>query len=483
MSISLLISDPAAVPPPGSATGWGRLIGASTALAAAELAQIVDRPVLVLAEDPRHADQLEAEIRFFARADLPVEHFVEWETLPWDSFSPHQDIISQRLRVLAALPDMQNGIVIAAASVLQQRLPPVDYVAARSLKLSAGQVLDREDFTNALVEAGYFRVPQVSEHGEFAVRGSLIDIFPMGTDVPVRIDFFDNEIESLRYFSPESQLSGEKTRSIDILPAREVPLDADAIHRFRDRYRERFEGQPGKSRVYRDISDGIAHGGIEYFLPLFFDANATLIDYIPDNCVVLAPATLVSLSQQFWSEAAERFELCSLDPERPILNVDETFVQPDFVQQQLKRFAHIGYSAQSLADGRENLNHDARLPPAMKIEARYEDAAASLIQFLQTFDGRVLFSTDSRGRREQLFDLLSGRGLDLARIETWQDFVRLEQRIGVAVAPIDSGVLLPSAKIAIISEQQLFGERTKTRRRKRRSDRDPRNHNPATQRP
>ena len=473
LSISLLISDPPTAPAPGSTAGWGRLIGASAALAAAELALSVDRPVLMLAEDPRHADQLEAEIRFFAGADLPVEHFVEWETLPWDSFSPHQDIISQRLRVLAELPRIRKGIVIAAASVLQQRLPPVDYVAARSLSLSEGQTLNREDFTNALVEAGYFRVPQVSEHGEFAVRGSLIDIFPMGTDVPVRIDFFDNEIESLRYFSPESQLSGDKTTSINILPAREVPLDADAIQQFRDRYRERFEGQPGKSRVYRDISDGIAHGGIEYFLPLFFDATATLIDYVPDDCVVLAPGTLVSLLQQFWSEAAERYELCSLDPERPILNVDETFSQPDFVQQQLNRFANIDYSAQSLADGQENLNHDTRLPPAMKIEARYEDAAASLIQFLQTFNGRVLFTTDSRGRREQLFDLLSGRGLDLARIETWQNFVELEQRIGVAVAPIDSGVLLPGAGVAIISEQQLFGERAKTRRRKRRSDRDP----------
>ncbi|MDH3434228.1 MAG: transcription-repair coupling factor, partial [Gammaproteobacteria bacterium] len=227
MSTSFLIPAPTAVPAAGSANGWGRLIGASAALATAEFAQNVDRPVLMLAEDPRHADQLEAEIRFFAGPDLPVLHFVEWETLPWDSFSPHQDIISQRLSVLATLPNMRNGIVIAAASIVQQRLPPLDYVAARSLSLSAGQTLHREEFTDALVAAGYYRVPQVSEHGEFAVRGSLIDIFPMGTNTPVRIDFFDDEIESLRYFSEDTQLSGDKVDNISVLPAREVPLDAD----------------------------------------------------------------------------------------------------------------------------------------------------------------------------------------------------------------------------------------------------------------
>jgi transcription-repair coupling factor (superfamily II helicase) len=452
---------------------WGRLIGASAALAAAELAGSIDRPVLMLAEDPRHADQLEAEIRFFAGPDVPLRHFVEWETLPWDSFSPHQDIISERLNVLAALPNIQKGIVVAAASVLQQRLPPVNYVQARSLSLSTGQTLRREAFISALVAAGYYRVPQVSEHGEFAVRGSLIDIFPMGTGTPVRIDFLDDEIESLRYFSAETQLSGEKVSDISVLPAREVPLDEDAIRLFRDRYRERFEGQPGKSRVYREISDGIAHGGIEYYLPLFFDTTATLLDYVPDDCVVLAPSALDPLLRQFWAEAKERYELCSLDPERPILKVDETFLAPESVSRQLGRFAHISYSAQSLAVGQNTRNHDTRLPPAMKIEARYEDAAASLMQFLEGFDGRVLFSTDSPGRREQLFDLMSGRGLDLARVDDWQSFKELGQRIGVAVAPVENGVLLPGAKVGVISEQQLFGERTKTRRRKRRSDRDP----------
>lgn len=475
MTTATLIPANFKIPQAGENGAWGSLIGASCSLAAAELGLLLaakfERPLLVLAEDPRHADQLESEIRFFSNNELPIEHFVEWETLPWDSFSPHQDIVSQRLRVLSALPAMKCGVVIATVGILHQRLPPLDYVIARSLSLVTGQVLQREAFTNSLVETGYLRVPQVSEHGEFAVRGSLIDIFPMGAKAPVRIDFFDDEIESLRFFSAENQLSGEKVDDIRILPAREVPLDPDAVASFRHRYRERFEGQPGKSRVYREVSDGIAHGGIEYYLPLFFEQTSTFADYLPGNCVVLAPKSMDSIFEQFWDEVRERFAMASLDPERPVLSADETFVNPEKAARRLNAFSNIRYATQSL--GGEALNYDTRLPPAMKIESRYEDAASALVQFLQSFDGRVLFSTDSPGRREQLHDLLSGRGLDLSRIENWQHFLDDKHRVGVTIAPIDDGVLLNTAKIAVISEQQLFGERTKARRRKRRNDRDP----------
>lgn len=475
MTHSILIPAKPPIPGAGHNTAWGRLIGASGSLAAAELAEFLlssgERPLLLLAEDPKHADQLEAEIRFFSGGQVPVEHFVEWETLPWDSFSPHQDIISQRLRVLSALPHMSSGVIIATVGILHQRLPPLDYVAARSLSLRSGQQLPRETFTNSLIEAGYLRVPQVSEHGEFAVRGSLIDIFPMGTDAPIRIDFFDEDIESLRYFSPETQLSGEKIESLRILPAREVPLDADAVSAFRHSYRERFEGQPGKSRVYREVSDGIAHGGIEYYLPLFFESTASFIDYLPDNCVVMFPDSLDSLLQQFWGETEARFTMCNLDGERPILSAEETFLNPVEIAAGLKAFSGIRYSSQTLQG--DAINFETRMPPAMKIEARYEDAAAALVQFLQKFNGRVLFSTDSAGRREQLHDLLSGRGLDLGRVDGWQAFRDDTQRIGVTIAPIDNGVLLPAARTAIVSEQQLFGERTKARRRRKRNDRDP----------
>ncbi len=451
----------------------GRLIGASASLAVAELARSLERPVVVLAREPRHADQLEAEFRFFAGADLPVSHYVEWETLPYDSFSPHQDIISQRLRVTANLPQMKNGIVIVSSPSLLQRLPPVDYVSARTLVLETGQTLDREEFVDALTAAAYVRIPQVEEHGEFAVRGSLIDVFPMGSERPVRIDFFDDEIESLRYFDPATQLSGDATADIEILPAREIPLDKEYIARFKLRYRERFEGQPSRSRVYSDVASGIAHGGIEYYLPLFFEHTANLLDYLPENPIIVAPHDVEALLEAAWKGIAERYELCSLDPERPVLEPHETFFAPQAVLDYMASAQCIHYSAQTIADLPDNLNVSTRIPPAIRVETRYDDAARALLQFIETFDGRILFTADSPGRRERIFDLLADRGIDISRVSGWQAFLESKARVAVAVAPIEDGVLLPDAHIAIISEQQLFGEKPRQRERRRRTERDP----------
>lgn len=469
----LLLPKSLTLPDPGKRIAWGRLIGASASLAIAELAARADIPMLVLAEDPRQADQLEAEIRYFVGDSIDVQHFVEWETLPWDAFSPHQDIISDRLSVLSRLRNLRRGIVIASAPVLMQKLPPTDYVAARSLSFRPGQTVPREPFIASLVESGYFRVPQVSEHGEFAVRGSLIDVFPMGSKGPIRIDFFDDDIETLREFSAETQLSGELLERVEVLPAREVPLDPDSIQAFRAAYRERFEGQPSKSRVYRDVSDGIAHGGIEYYLPLFFESTAGLLDYLPGDCLVIGPEGLQGLLQQSWAEIEERYQLSRLDPERPILNAQETFSTPQSILDRLKQLPQVRYSAQTLADSKRVSNLATRLPPALKVEARYEDAAAALMRFLDDFEGRVLFSCDSAGRREQIYEMLAGRNLDLVRVDDWNSFVQSSTRIGVAIAPLESGVLLPEAGIAIIGEQQLFGERVRQQNRRRRIERDP----------
>ena len=454
----------------GHSTAYGQLVGASTALLAAELAARLDTLLLVLAEDPRHADQLEAEIRYFAGGSVDVLHFVESETLPWDSFSPHQDIISERLRVLRALTAPERGVLIAAVPALLQRLPPRAYVEQNSLQLAVGDILERDDIIERLTAAGYARVPQVGEHGEFAVRGSLIDVFPMGTDTPLRIDFFGNEIESLRRFAPETQRSAERIERLDILPAREIPLDAAAIKRFRGRYRERFEGQPARSRVYREVSDGIAHGGIEYYLPLFFQATAKLLDYLPAACPVLYPDGLDTLLDQATDEIHERYQLASLDPERPILTAAETFFSRDDVREALARRPVASYTSRKLA---ASDNFAVQMPPALRIEGRYENAAAPLMAFLDTFDGRVLFTADAAGGREQIHELLRGRGLDLARVDSWPDFLNSAARIGVTVAPIDNGMVLTEASLAIISERQLFGARRQQKRRRRYNERDP----------
>jgi len=457
----------------GKISSIGQLIGAGAALALVELARAAEGPLIALARDPRHADRLEAEIRYFAGRDLAVEHFVEWETLPYDAFSPHQDIISQRLSVLARLPAMGRGIVVVSAPALLQKLPPTHYVGRRTLSVAVGERLDRDAFVESLTAAGYTRVPQVSEHGEFALRGALFDVFPMGSDAPLRVDLFDDEIDSLRYFDPQSQVSGDRVDSVSILPASEIPLDTDSIRGFRERYRERFEGRPSQSRVYSDVSNGIAHGGIEYYLPLFFDDPATFLDYCPPGSMVVAPEDLGDILATAWSEIAERYELCNIDAERPVLAPIESFNEPQSIDEALGRFRQVRYSNQTLPDGAATLNAATRMPPSLRIEARYEDAARALLDFLDDFEGRVLFTADSAGRRESVLDFLRGRGLAPDRHDSWETFLAGGKRIGVGVAPLEDGVLLVDARIAIVSEQQLFGDRPRQRRRARRSERDP----------
>lgn len=451
----------------------GRLLGASAALGLVELARDTGRPIVAFASDPRQADQLEAELRYFAGDDLCVAHFVEWETLPYDAFSPHQDIISQRLSVMSTLPTAKNGVTVVSAPSLLQRLPPKNYIAARSLDLKVGDVLDRDAFIDSMTASGYRRVSQVEEHGEFAVRGALFDVFPMGSEQPLRIDLFDDEIDSLRFFDTDTQVSADRIPAVRLLPASEIPLDEDSIRDFRHRYRERFEGQPSRSRVYSDISNGLSHGGIEYYLPLFFESSATFFDYCPDDCIVVTPSDLEQILDTAWSEIGERFEICNIDAERPILSPAEAFCDPAEIDAALNRFRRVDWSPHTLADGEGTLNAATRKPPAVKIETRYEDAAAALQQFLDGFDGRLLFTADSPGRRESVLDFLRGRDLDIERHDTWQSFADDTHRIGVGVAPIEDGVLLPDAGIAIISEHQLFGERPKQKSRQRRAERDP----------
>jgi transcription-repair coupling factor (superfamily II helicase) len=472
------VSTPSILVPPADSGAAlpgavGQLIGASASLAAVEYARLLQRPTVVLANDPRHADQLETEMRFFAGQDLPITHFVEWETLPYDNFSPHQDIVSQRLSALAALPGLQRGILIASAPCLLQRLPPTGFVAGRSLKLSRGQRIDRQKFVDNLIATGYLRVPQVEEHGEIAVRGSLVDLYPMGSAEPLRIDFFDDEIESMRSFDVESQMSGGTLENIDILPAREIPLDEDDVRNFRRRYRERFEGQPSRSRVYREVSEGIAHGGIEYYLPLFFDDTSSLLDYVPAESILFMPTDLETVLAQAWAEIGDRYAICSLDPERPVLLPSESFIDPADISERLKSLQSIRYSAQTVAESGASINLGARLPPALRIESRFEDAAGALLKFVEGFPGRVLFTADSPGRREAIVDLMQGRGYRIGRVDDWPAFLEMAERLCVAVAPIDNGMLLDRSNIAVISEQQLFGDRPKQKSRRRRNERDP----------
>src|SRR5262245_22388481 len=379
---------------------WGQLYGAAASLAMAEAAARADRPLLVIAADTREAERLHGELAFFAGDQLGVRLFPDWETLPYDLFAPHPDIVSERLATLHALPQLRRGIVVVALPTLLQRLPPRAWIDAHTFELVRGTELDVEGFRGRLVAAGYAHVGQVETHGEFAVRGSLIDVFPMGTDRPVRIDLFGTEIDSIRAFDPESQRSGHPVERLRLLPAREFPLSADGVRDFRGRFRARFEGDPARSPLYRQVSDGLAPAGIEYYLPLFFSELATLFDYLPANTLLVDTADSATRASVLWQDIVERYEQRRHDAERPLLSPPEIFLTPEELHERVGRADRVALGRVKLeAAGTDPnvMNFPTHAPPRLRVDPRAAEPAAALVHFLRDFEGRVLLAAESTG--------------------------------------------------------------------------------------
>ncbi len=451
---------------------WGQLYGSSAALVLADAAQQSSAPLLLVTPSARDTEQLAEELHFYISDNrVPVTLFPDWETLPYDLFSPHQDIISERLAALAQLPELKRGIMVIAAATLMQHLPPPAYILGSSFLLKVGDTLNQEAMRQRLTAAGYASVTQVMEHGEFAVRGALLDIFPMGSPAPFRIDLFDEEIETIRRFDPETQLSQDKLEEIKLLPAREFPLDEDGIRGFRQRYRARFEGDPQKNPVYRDVSNGLAPGGVEYYAPLFFEQTAGFFDYLPSNVIIATLEDTTGALQQAWTQITERYEQHRHDIERPLLKPEELWLTPDEVQNALAAHPRIQIqSFKSPEPGAVNFNTAA--PPPLRVESRAEEPVAKLLAFLREFPGRVLFAAESSGRREYLLELLARRDLKPVSVDGWPAFLASDARIALCVAPLERGLLLPEAGMALIAEEQLFGQRARQINRRVRN-RDP----------
>ncbi len=301
---------------PRSSNG-AKLYGAAASLAIAAAAARARGPVIVIAQSPREAEALSEEIRFFAGPGIDTRVFPDLETLPYDAFSAHPDITSARLATLAELPRARQGVWLVAVDTLLQRLAPRNYVEAYSLKVHVGSTLDLEALRAQLTLAGYVAVTQVVAHGEFAVRGSLLDVFPMGSDTPYRIDMLDRDVDSIRRFDPDTQRSLDKLDRIELLPARETPLNPDAVREFRRRYRVRFTGDLAEQTIYRDVSNGIAPGGIEFFLPLFFDRTSNLFEYLPPDSLILDMNEAVSRLDDLWNGIVERHETTASRPPSP----------------------------------------------------------------------------------------------------------------------------------------------------------------------
>ena len=392
----------AALPMPGGAgevLRLGKAYGAAAALAIAEISAREKRQLVVLTRSVADAEILSQELAFFIGADADLALFPDLEALPYDPFSPHQDLIAERLRVLRRLDGSTPFTLLTAASTLLNRLPPVEHLKRRSIQLATGDTLDQETFRQMLDDRGYQRVAQTSIPGDYAVRGSLVDFFPGGHPAPVRVDFFDDRIESLREFDPDSQTSTGTIDRIDTLPAREIALDADSITRFRQRFRRRFEGNPAHALVYREVSERRFPGGIENYLPLFFEKTASLWDYLPANSLIVTLETPEDALDTNWRQVEERYEQMRDDPDRPALTPTELFVPPDEHRRQLAargRLELVRFELPTEETGPASRNLEVAAGAPILISRHLEEPSSEFRKFLKNRPKKVLFAAECR---------------------------------------------------------------------------------------
>lgn len=465
------------LPRAGQLRAWWRAPASPTALAwyLAQAARTHDAPVLVVARDNHGANQLEADLHTLLGGDpsLPVVAFPDWETLPYDRFSPHPDIISQRLSALHRLPTLKRGLVVVPVQTLLQQLAPRSYVIGGSFNLEVGQRLDLEAEKRRLESAGYRNVPQVMDPGDFAVRGGLLDVYPMGADEPLRVELLDEDIDSIRAFDPESQRSLDKVEAVHMLPGREVPMDDASIARVLATLRERFDVDTRRSSLYQDLKSGLAPAGIEYYLPLFFERTATLFDYLPAGSLPVVCVGAAEAAETFWTQTGERYEQRRHDVERPLLPPSALYLSPDLLRERLNDAPRIEvWAADHARIAEAHALGDQPLPP-LPVAAREAPAGDALKSFLGHYPGRVLIAADSPGRREALLEVLQAAELKPPVVVDLLSFLASDERFAIAVAPLEDGFALDTPHIAVLTERQLFPERAGSTRRTRRAGREP----------
>ncbi len=430
---------------------------------------IGEKTRIIVCAQPADCSRLAAEIAWFSPG-LAIAQFPDWETLPYDHLSPHQDLVSERLSALYRLQHRQLDLLLVAASTACHRLPPPSWLASRTFDFRQGMRLDEQGLKSQLTLAGYEHVDQVLRPGEYSVRGGLIDLFPMGSPLPYRLDLFDDEVESIRTFDPDSQRSLYPVKTVKLLPGREFPLDEAARTAFRGRWRERFDGDPSKVTLYRDIGNGVAANGIEYYLPLFFDGMATLFDYLPADSELILHGDIEAQLQAFHADARQRFEFIGHDAARPALRPDELFLNVEQFFIGTHRFERLtipatspqaaGIQPGSDAEGRARRN--ATAVPDVAINRRLTDPVNALRLLLDTpapvpgVREKRLILAESLGRRETLQELFREAGLKLALAEHWQDAQALEADAVLTVGPLQRGFRLLSGELLLITESELF---------------------------
>ncbi|HEV2008133.1 MAG TPA: DEAD/DEAH box helicase, partial [Burkholderiales bacterium] len=460
--------------PPGQRSRVGPFHGSGDALAIAELAGKA-RPLLVITATASDAQRLLEEIPWFDPA-LKIHLLPDWETLPYDSFSPHHDLVSERLATLYQITQQAFDVAIVPVTTALYRLTPIEYLAARTFFFKEGEKLAADELRKQLVIAGYTHVTQVLSPGEYSVRGGLIDLFPMGSALPYRIDLFDDQIETIRSFDVDTQRSIYKVNEVRLLPAREFPLDEDGQTTFRRNFRARFEGDPSRSRLYKDVSNGIGPAGVEYYLPLFFDHTALLTDYLPPNTTLVLHHDVQPAIEQFWRDTQARYNLLGGDRSQPMLPPNELFLPAEAFFGAIKPYARIEIRASSgfeVSGSTENQLETwnlkletaatAALPP-LAVDRRADTPVVRLHAFLREFNGRVLLLAESLGRRETMLEFFGLHGIKPVPCGGFAEFLAGTAEVMLGVAPLAAGFALPGRNLALVTENELYASQVRARR-------------------
>ncbi|HSV34560.1 MAG TPA: transcription-repair coupling factor [Ramlibacter sp.] len=444
--------------------------GSADALLLARLAErekAARKLTAIVTADATDAQRLIEEIAFFA-PELRCALFPDWETLPYDSFSPHQDLISERLATLWRISQADADVVIVPATTVLYRVAPPSFLAGYTFHFQVKQKLQEARLKAQLTLAGYSHVTQVVSPGEYAVRGGLIDLFPMGSTVPFRVDLFDDEIDSIRTFDPDSQRSLYPVPEVRLLPGREFPMDDDARARFRSRWRELLEGDPTKSRIYKDIGNGVATAGIEYYLPLFFDETATVFDYIGEQATVVLHGDLEPAFQHFWQDTRDRYRLVQGDADRPALPPETLFLTVEQFYARANQHAQLSLKAAAAPEGEQSSAYaEFDALPAMSVVRGAEEPLARFKDHLNNSQHRALLLAESDGRRESLLDFLRASHLSLPAFESLAEFQASTEKLGIATAPLNVGFSWLDEGIDFVTETELFAAGPSTRRRKK----------------
>jgi transcription-repair coupling factor (superfamily II helicase) len=435
--------------PPGSAPAW----------MLADLAKHAKQLLLVLTADPLEAQRLAHEIAL-VKPDLRVRMLPDWETLPYDSFSPHQDLISERLRTLHALLQGEVDVLTVPVTTALYRLAPPSFLAAYTFSFKQKDTLNEAALRDQLILANYTHVTQVTVPGEFCIRGGLIDLFPMGSVLPYRLDLFDNEIESIKTFDVDTQRSLYPVPEVQLLPGREFPMDEAVRNQFRAKFREQFEGDPSRALPYRDIGNGIAFAGVEYYLPLFFEKTATLFDYLPAQAICVTEGDLDASMRRFWVDTKSRYQFLKSDNERPVLPPESLFLQPEQLFDHLKDYSRLAFSPIDPNPSEDATTKAVYAPaPDVGVNRRADDSLQKLRECLaqrQTTQ-RIVLCTDSHGRRETITQMLAEH--DIAPdspVESLQEFLLTGTGFGVVVAPFDAGFVSAPDNLIVLTEGDLY---------------------------